>query len=290
MAALNWNLGEPSRYPLPPLMPPIFDASSKCNIKKVSQLLADDPTLVTSVLPGNEEQPLHEAAQWGCGKVVEFLIDHGATIDAKDIRHRTPLHVAAERARTNVVKILLRRGADSSVIDAFGFTPLVAAARRFDNLGRKTVRTMLNGGVQYDFHAAICLGDLPVVRSMLMETPTLPASYQVPGDLLFDSLLMLQSYAADCDSGDDGLKTAIQEVGDICKLLVRHGVSPNASSRWSGPVLHDHLDDDALVTFLVDLGADVNLVGPSGESPLTIAERHGRTTIAHLLKSYGARS
>ena len=44
------------------------------------------------------ETALHGAAQRGADKVVQFLADHGATLDAKNRRGRTPLDEAIGQA------------------------------------------------------------------------------------------------------------------------------------------------------------------------------------------------
>ncbi len=54
--------------------------------------------------------------------VVEFLIAHGAAIDAADNRGRTALMIAAERGDAVVAETLLRRGADRARRDSAGHT------------------------------------------------------------------------------------------------------------------------------------------------------------------------
>src|SRR5207247_9518819 len=44
---------------------------------------------------------LHEAARWGWNDVVQFLVDHGANLDAKDNRGMTPVDSALGKAGGN---------------------------------------------------------------------------------------------------------------------------------------------------------------------------------------------
>ena len=54
--------------------------------------------------------PLHEAvAHWDLA-VVEFLVQHGATVNAVDKDGRTPLHIAAYVNHVDVVIFLLDNG------------------------------------------------------------------------------------------------------------------------------------------------------------------------------------
>jgi ankyrin repeat protein len=45
--------------------------------------------------------PLHEAARWGWNDVVQFLVDHGANLEAKDNRGMTPVDSAMGKAGGN---------------------------------------------------------------------------------------------------------------------------------------------------------------------------------------------
>lgn len=84
--------------------------------------------------------PLSQAAWHDNVEAAAFLLDHGATVDARDAFEFTPLHWAAvtESSRTDLVKLLLARGADVNAaggdpVDAFEAvpqTPLMLAMKR----------------------------------------------------------------------------------------------------------------------------------------------------------------
>lgn len=56
--------------------------------------------------------PLHYAASNGHDKVIEFLINHGASVDCTDYFGKTPLHMAAANGHVSSVSVLLDKGAD----------------------------------------------------------------------------------------------------------------------------------------------------------------------------------
>lgn len=61
--------------------------------------------------------PLHDAVIFGRVKVVEFLINAGADINAKDNWHEgyTPWHEAMRLGHKKIAKILINAGADKSI-------------------------------------------------------------------------------------------------------------------------------------------------------------------------------
>jgi len=75
---------------------------------------------------------LHLAAQYGHTKVVNILLEKGASIDARDYSNQTVLHRAARYGSLEAVKMLLDRGASvdaASGHDLDGFTALHFSAR-----------------------------------------------------------------------------------------------------------------------------------------------------------------
>jgi hypothetical protein len=71
--------------------------------------------------------PLHQAARRGHLSVAQALLEHGATIDARDAKEQTPLRRAVNCRQLPIVRLLVRHGADPYAADRRGVTPLDVA-------------------------------------------------------------------------------------------------------------------------------------------------------------------
>ena len=84
------------------------------DIGRIQKQLERSPELV-NLFDKNECTALHYSAQHGRLKVIEFLLDAGATVDARqtgaDASGLTPLHLAAWHQQTEAVQMLLNREA-----------------------------------------------------------------------------------------------------------------------------------------------------------------------------------
>ncbi|KAL2478957.1 ADP-ribosylation factor GTPase-activating protein AGD3 [Forsythia ovata] len=66
---------------------------------------------------------LHLACQTCDIGMVELLLQHGANVNACDLRNQTPLHHSIMRGRIGIAKLLLTRGANPQAVDKEGKTP-----------------------------------------------------------------------------------------------------------------------------------------------------------------------
>jgi len=81
---------------------------------------ADSAHILRDVL----SDAMYAAARNGHTQVVEYLLDHGAAIDAKGVFGATALHWAAINGHRDVVELLVTRGASLEIRDArFNSTP-----------------------------------------------------------------------------------------------------------------------------------------------------------------------
>jgi len=81
---------------------------------KLRELIGADPTLVNA--PGGDGQtPLHFASSI---EIAEFLLDHGADIDARDIDHESTAAQYMVRERQEVAHHLVRRGCKTDILMA----------------------------------------------------------------------------------------------------------------------------------------------------------------------------
>ncbi|KAL2303169.1 hypothetical protein Nmel_010633, partial [Mimus melanotis] len=55
--------------------------------------------------------PLHVGCHYGNIKVVNFLLQHSAKVNAKTKNGYTPLHQAAQQGHTHIINVLLQHGA-----------------------------------------------------------------------------------------------------------------------------------------------------------------------------------
>jgi len=110
----------------------IHSAAKRGKVAKVEALLEKKPTLLESRkgkyanrwTNTRDNTPLHIAAVYGRPKVVELLLQKGATVDARNGGGYTPLHFSAMNKHREVAELLLAKGADPSAKQGIGGTPL----------------------------------------------------------------------------------------------------------------------------------------------------------------------
>jgi len=91
--------------------------------QKLKELIEADPQLVHA--PGGDGQtPLHFASTI---EIAEYLLDHGAAIDARDIDHESTPAQYMVRSRPDIARYLIQRGCTTEILmaAALGDLPLV---------------------------------------------------------------------------------------------------------------------------------------------------------------------
>ena len=89
--------------------------------------------------PADDVTPLHVASKCGHAKSARMLIEHGATVMARNGDEETPLHLASQEGQMEVALILLEYDADAKAQDKYGWTPLHRASSK----GQTEVARML---------------------------------------------------------------------------------------------------------------------------------------------------
>jgi len=83
-------------------------------IERLKELIAADPTLVHA-RGGDGQTPLHFASTI---EIAEYLLDHGADINVRDIDHESTPAQYMLRSRPEVARYLIQRGAKSDILMA----------------------------------------------------------------------------------------------------------------------------------------------------------------------------
>lgn len=107
----------------------LFEAAAIGDVRRVRQMLDDQPELVLS-FSHDGWTPLHLAAHFGHPAVVDLLIGRRADVNARsrNALANTPLHAALAGGHLNTARRLLEHGTDANAVEAGGFTPLHQAA------------------------------------------------------------------------------------------------------------------------------------------------------------------
>ncbi len=131
--------------------------------------------------PGTDEALLDYAAEQNQAQIAQYLIAHGARVDAVQTQGRnagyTPLHRAAIVDAADVTEILLAHGAEVNVHGPLGVTPLILAA---SNGSRRTAEVLLNHGADIStptghretaLSEATAHGHTDIVKLLLIHVP-----------------------------------------------------------------------------------------------------------------------
>ncbi len=104
----------------------LLEAAKEGNLSKVQDFIEKqgwDPNKYYA-----HNLPLEMAAAYGHLPFVQYLLEHGAQVDKRNIVDATALASAAGRGHKEIIKLLLDKGADVNAQDDVGNTALMSAA------------------------------------------------------------------------------------------------------------------------------------------------------------------
>ena len=226
---------------------------------------------------------LFSAADGNCIALATDLLDHGASVDARDRFGARPLSHAARFGHLEMVDLLLARGAPIDARNLAGATALYFAAEG----GRLSVAQRL-----------IELGADVKLTGRSGISPVAAAAY-AGSDRIVEALI---AHGADERVADDTGKPPIVYAAaraklDIVKRLLGRNVDINARYQheltllmWASGADEKVSEADAIkvVQYLLDAGARLDDRDARGRTALMIAAEGGRAEIVALLLARGA--
>jgi ankyrin repeat protein len=231
-----------------------------------------------------EEVKQDEAHGFHYARIAKLLLEHGASVKARDQEGGTALIQAAAFGEDDVVKLLIESGADIEAADDDGQTALIGAscncaivdmADTYD-----AVRALLERGANIE--ARDKRG-----RTALMAAAEWGRERQV-------RLLLSRGASIDATDGHGDTALAIAAAGgayptaDAAGALLAGGADIEARNDNGDTALilaasGGGLEDVRIVRMLVDRGADLNARNGEGFTALQLARKNGRSGTASVV-------
>ncbi|XP_058262430.1 poly [ADP-ribose] polymerase tankyrase-2-like isoform X2 [Hemibagrus wyckioides] len=208
---------------------------------------------------GRQSTPLHFAAGYNRVAVVEYLLQHGADVHAKDKGGLVPLHNACSYGHYEVAELLVIHGAVINVADLWKFTPLHEAAAK----GKYEICKLL---LQH--------GADPTKKNRDGNTPL---DLVKEGDTDIQDLL--RGDAALLDAAKKGCLTRVKKLCSPGNVNCR-----DTQGRHSTPLhLAAGYNNLEVAEYLLQHGAEVNSQDKGGLIPLHNAASYGADDVRALL-------
>jgi len=207
---------------------------------------------------------LMAAVEKGYEDIINFLLEEGADIEAKNNKGQTALMRAVLVENQSIVDLLLSKGANVNVKDNLGITPLMYAV---ETENKDIVDLLLSKGA--NVNAQTDSG-----RTVLMDAATIVGNRDIV-DLLLSKGANVN---AQTDSGLTALMQAVfAENSGIVDLLLSKGANVNTQNNSGETVLMFASTFLLLeiVRRLLKAGANPNIIDYKGESALDWLGKYG---------------
>ena len=288
----------------------IFDVvdSDRDVIEKLS--LLDDYQWPLDEVDGEGNTLLHVAAELGNTSLIDFCVDAGLNINAKNKEGERPLHVAVSAGAVDAAKSLLEAGANPSLYFLFNGESynLFHIAIGFGN--NEIIKVMLESphvevnagtgnGKTSALHLAAVRGNSRAVALLAAKRADLnirdkggntPLHLAISSGSMKAAIALIEAGANLALANGEGLQplmmAATKKMGQyLVSLLISHGAPINALDKSNNTPVHHAARAGELqsVKVLVNAGADLSLVNRSGQTPADLAERSERHSVAKFL-------
>eukprot|EP00111_Clytia_hemisphaerica_P001648 TCONS_00004672-protein len=275
----------------------LFEACRTGDVTRVRGLIQGGWPVNMRDTAGRKSTPLHFAAGFGRKDIVEFLLEVGANVHARDDGGLIPLHNACSFGHVEVTLSLLRHDADVNARDNWNFTPLHEAAIK----GKVEVCIAL---LQHGADSKICNTDGKTAYDLAEPI----AKSVLSGDYRKEELLesarsgveekmksLITPLNVNCHAGDGRKSTPLHLAAGynrtrIVEILLKHGADVLAKDKGGLVPLHNacsygHYE---VTELLIKSGASVNAMDLWQFTPLHEAASKMRIEVCSLLLSYGA--
>ncbi|MGH0145825.1 UNVERIFIED_CONTAM: hypothetical protein FKN15_026718, partial [Acipenser sinensis] len=264
--------GEPTRE--------LFEACRNGDVERVKKLI--NPENVNSRdTAGRKSTPLHFAAGFGRKDVVDYLLQNGANVHARDDGGLISLHNACSFGHAEVVNLLLRRGADPNSRDNWNYTPLHEAAIKgkidvcIGEYKKDELLESARGGNEEKMMALLTPLNVNCHASDGRKSTPL---HLAAGYNRVKIVQLLLQHGADVQAKDKGDLVPLHNACsyghyEVTELLVKHGACVNAVDLWQFTSLHEAASKNRVevCSLLLSYGADPTLLNCHNKSALDLA-------------------
>ena len=278
-------------------VPPLFVAVMEENYDAIPVLLD---------YGANQGDGFTAAVIKGKKKVLQFLVQYGADIDAEDSNGYNPLFLAVTSNNPRVVKWLIQFGANVNVKSEAGYTPLTYTALmevetpNFKNprkINPAIIEYLMKGKADYGEAMIIAVksGNIPFLETIMKygadinrkcvfdveQSPLAAAMFTGEEGINADMIKFLAENGADLNEifelGEETFTNALNvsitaDRPDIAEILLSHGANPNyrdPSGRTS--LVYAVVTSEEILRLLLSYGADPNIPDKNKRTPLMLA-------------------
>ncbi|MDH4272223.1 MAG: ankyrin repeat domain-containing protein, partial [Candidatus Aminicenantes bacterium] len=287
------------------------DAAKRDQVKPLGALLSANRMGIEK-RDKYQRTPLHSAARYGALSAVQYLIEEGADLNAKDEGGNTPLHLAALHCQDKAAELIVQANPDLNALNDDGDSPLSLAVvygtpktlgLLLSNKADKNIRDQQGNTL---LHIAAVRGNIEKVRELLKyklgiemtngagETPLLSAVKKYENEAIISCLLDNGANIATVDSSGRGALHVANNSN--IKFLLHRGADVNLQDGDGNTPLHKVFLDllrykvfypslRENTNLFLEAGADANVKNNEGKTPLDLAVESGVQEAVELLKT-----